>query len=253
MTIKTRGIIIRSMKYGETSLIVDVLTEAKGLRTYIVSGVRQSKSKIGAALLQVPSLVELEAYERENTNTQKINRLREIKSAYIFQKIPFEVQRGAVALFLAEVIRRVIREDGIDGEHEVMFRFLFEAFLFLDTTQYSFANLPLGFLVTLSHFLGFLPHQNIDNQAVTEGGIFEIFDMKDGVFRREMIGHHDFMNEPQTQLFKQLLQTSFFEVHKLRFNRVERQELLKNLILFYSIHIEQMGKINAHLILQEIF
>lgn len=257
MTIKTRGIVIRAVKYGETSLIVDVLTEAKGLRTYIVSGVRQSKSKIGAALLQVPSLVALEAYERENANTQKINRLREIKPAYIFQKIPFDVQRGTVALFMAEVVRRIIREDGVGEEHETMFNFIFEAFHFLDTTEQSFANLHLGFLVALSHFLGFYPLQNIENQQVTEfteGGINgEVFDMKEGIFRTDTVGHRDFMNEYQTKLFKLLLQTDFFNTHTLHFSRSERQMLVKDLLTFFSFHIEQMGKINTHLILQEIF
>ncbi len=257
MTIKTRGIIIRAIKYGETSLIIDVLTEAKGLRTYIVSGVRQSKSKIGAALLQVPSLVELEAYERENVNIQKINRLREIKAAYVFQKIPFEVQRGAVALFMAEVVRRVIKEDGVGEEHEAMFSFIFEAFRFLDTTEHSFANLHLGFLLTLSHFLGFAPSPKQENQHVTggtEGGIYhEVFDMKEGIFRNDSVGHRDFMNEHQTKLFKLLLQSNFLDIHKLHFSRIERQMLLKDLLIFFSFHIEQMGKINTHLILQEIF
>ena len=206
MTIKTRGIIIRAIKYGETSLIVDVLTEAKGLRTYIVSGVRQSKSKIGAALLQVPSLVALEAYERENVNIQKINRLREIKPAYIFQKIPFDIQRGAVALFMAEVVRRIVREDGMGEEHASMFVFIFEAFHFLDTTTQSFANLHLGFLVALSHFLGFYPLQSVENQQVNEELInSEVFDMKEGIFRTDTVGHQDFMNEYQTKLFKLLL------------------------------------------------
>lgn len=254
MTIKTRGIIIRTVKYGETSLIVDVLTEAKGLRTYIVSGVRQSKSKIGAALLQVPSLVALEAYERENVNIQKINRLREIKLAYVFQKIPFDIQRGAIALFMAEVVRRIVREDGMGEEHASMFVFIFEAFRFLDTTTQSFANLHLGFLVMLSHFLGFYPLQNAKNPPITEGVINdEIFDMKEGIFRNDAIGHRDFIDAHQSKLFKLLLQTNFFDIHTLHFSRVERQTLLKNLLTFFSLHIEQMGKMNTHLILQEIF
>ena len=44
MTHKTRGIVLRSIKYGETSLVVTVFTELFGIQTYMVNGVRSSKS-----------------------------------------------------------------------------------------------------------------------------------------------------------------------------------------------------------------
>ena len=77
MVIKTRGIVLRTVKYSETSVIVDIFTEHFGLRSYIISGVRTSKSKVAAGLLQVMSLVEIVAYEK----AEKLNRLTEIRAA----------------------------------------------------------------------------------------------------------------------------------------------------------------------------
>jgi len=49
---KIRGIVIKYIKYGDTSIIVNIFTEAFGLQTYIVNGARSKKSKGKIALYQ---------------------------------------------------------------------------------------------------------------------------------------------------------------------------------------------------------
>lgn len=241
MIIKTRGIVIRTMKYSETSLIVDVLTHEVGLRTYIVSGVRQAKAKFGAALLQVPSLLNLVAYETDDPT--RMNRVKEIKAAHIFQKIPFDIQRGAMALFVAEVLRRTIRE------HEALpdlFDFAFDVFLLLDQTDLPTHNLHLAFLIKLSDFLGFAPFLS----DYTGGGV--VFDLKDGKFTTQTVGHTHFMTVEQTQIFGRLLETPFSEFHNLAITRTQRQQLLTDLLTYFQFHIEGMAEIQSHKILQEV-
>ena len=60
MLIKTRGIIFKSIKYSETSLILDVYTEELGLQKYIISGVRSKKARTTAGMLQIMSLLDLD-------------------------------------------------------------------------------------------------------------------------------------------------------------------------------------------------
>jgi DNA repair protein RecO (recombination protein O) len=54
----TKGIVIRTVKYGETSLVVSAFTELFGLQQYMVNGVRTSKRSngISAAQLQVGNI-----------------------------------------------------------------------------------------------------------------------------------------------------------------------------------------------------
>ena len=47
MVHKTKGIVLRTVKYGETSVIVTILTELFGLQSYLVNGVRTSSGKGG--------------------------------------------------------------------------------------------------------------------------------------------------------------------------------------------------------------
>jgi DNA repair protein RecO (recombination protein O) len=49
MTHKTKGIVLRNIKYGETSLVVNIFTELFGIQTYLVNGVRSSKKSSAKA------------------------------------------------------------------------------------------------------------------------------------------------------------------------------------------------------------
>ncbi|RME94235.1 MAG: DNA repair protein RecO, partial [Bacteroidetes bacterium] len=151
MLLKTRAIVFRTYKYGETSLIVELYTEQKGLRKYIIGGVRSAKARTSAGLLQLMSLIEVVAYEREDKD---LNRLKEVRPAYLFQSIPFDVRKGAIGLFMVEIARKAIRER---EPNAALFHFLFQSFRYLDQTTQGNSNLHLSFLLELSRYLGIAP------------------------------------------------------------------------------------------------
>ncbi len=240
MLIKTRGIIFRAVKYSETSIITDVYTEEKGLRTYIISGVRTKKSKVSAGLLQVMSLVDLIVYHRDDKDMQRI---KEIKPAHVFQSIPFDVRKGAIGMFMVELARKAIREQ---EENQSLFHFLFQTFQHLDTTKEAIGNLHLCFMIGLSGYLGFLP----EGEATPSK---PFFDLREGVFTPESPHHSYVLKEEMALLFSQFLKTTPESCHHISINRSLRNELLQQLITFYRLHIENLQTINSHLILKEIF
>lgn len=239
MLIKTRGIIIRTKKYSESSIIADIFTEAKGLRSYIVSGVRAKKSKFPPGLLQIMSLVDMVAYHRDDRD---LTRIKEIKSAYIYQSLPFEVIRRSVGIFMAEIARKTIRES---EENIPLFRFLFDSFAFLDSTGESVANLHISFLVNLSTFLGFMPGGERSPET-------PFFDLKEGVFTPGGFDHTYFLNENLSILLDRFLNMPFTEVHRITIQREQRKLLLSHLLDFYNLHIENLAEIRSHEILEEV-
>lgn len=240
MLLKTRGIVFRAIKYSETSLIVDIYTEARGLRKYIISGVRKARSSVSAGLFQVMSLVEIVAYEREGKD---LNRLKEIRPAYIYRSIPFELQKGSVGLFMAEISRKTMREA---EENSSLFDFFFRAFQYLDQTPHSVANLHLQFMLELTSYLGFVPGEAYSSET-------PYFDLQEGVFVAETGSHPHFLDPPQAALLNQLLDSSLESCHEVKIGREERRKLLQHLLDYYRLHLEGFPEITAHLILQEIF
>ena len=239
MLFKTRGIILRSIKYSETSIIADIFTEEKGLRSFIISGVRTKKAKVSASVLQVMNLVDMVAYFREEKD---LHRIKEIKVDQVFTSIPFDLVKGAVGLFMVEVARKTIRES---EENRKLFTFLFETFRLLDTTDYPVSNLHLSFMVELSAFLGFMPGgEYMDNQS--------FFDLEEGVFVEQAPSHVHFLDNTFSALLHQFLNTAIWESHTIKIDRASRKALLNYLLLFYKLHIENFQKINAHEILEEV-
>ncbi len=251
MVIKTRGIVLRTVKYSETSVIADIFTEQFGLRSYIISGVRAAKSKVSAGLLQVMSLVEIVAYEKP----EKLNRLTEIRAAHVYATLPFEMQRMSVGLFIAEVARRTIR--GTE-ENRALFTLLFDVFKFLDMTDGSVANLHLAFLVELSGHFGFRPEENEEEYYDDE---ILIFDLREGTFLPfyedeegediEPLEPH-FLPANLTTILRGFLKTPWHESAHIKMNRDERRALIGELLRFYQWHLEGFPDIQSFKILQEI-
>lgn len=238
--IKTRGIIFRTVKYSETSIIADIFTETAGLRTYIVSGVRQTRAKIPAGLMQVMSLVDIVAYDK----AEKLNRIKEIRAAHVYTRLPFEIERSSIGIFMAEIARRSLRET---EKNEALFQFLFEIFRFLDETQKPFFNLHLLFMLDLSGFLGFKPFDDGEESPHL------VFDLKEGVFTADTVGHTHFLSERLTQILRGVLASSYDTIENVKMTRDERRQLLDQLVQFYRWHIEGFPEINTLKILQEIF
>ena len=84
-------------------MILDIYTEEKGLKNYIISGVRSKRSKQKIGLLQVGSLVEMVAYFRTK---KSLNRIKEIKATQIYHSIPYDLMKGTISLFMIELAQK---------------------------------------------------------------------------------------------------------------------------------------------------
>lgn len=240
MLIKTKGIVLRTVKYSETSLICDVYTEKLGLQTYIISGVRKKNAKIGASLLQVMSLLDIVAYHREN---KEMHRTKEIKPAFVYSEIPFQLQKSAVGVFIAELLQKTVKEA---PPNSALFEFIWNTYMYLDLTKDSVANLHLIFMVQLAEYLGFMP-----------GGTYEkeksYFDLKEGIFTVEEPLHTYSLSHHQSDLLQKLSDLPITESHNIQLTRYNRQKLLNRLIEFYQYHIDDFQTLNSHEIFKEVF
>ncbi len=149
-THKTRGIVLRTVKYGETSLIVTIFTELFGVQSYIVNGVRTSTKKgTGKAnLFQPTAILDLVIYHNE---LKHLNRIKEFKWHYLYKHIFSDVPKNAVALFMIELVTKCLKQPEPNPE---LFEFCEDAFIHLDESSGSvMANFPLFFACIFRLFL----------------------------------------------------------------------------------------------------
>ena len=97
---KVRGIVLNTIKYGESSMVAHLLTDVAGRKSYMVQGIGKGSGRKGGkgALFQPMFLVDLVALESSHT---QIDRIKEASLAMPLQSIPFDVRKSTVALFMA--------------------------------------------------------------------------------------------------------------------------------------------------------
>src|SRR6185295_4725918 len=148
---RTRGIVFRTVKFSETSVISKIYTEKFGMRSYIVNGVRSEKSKTKAVLLHVMSMLDMEVYHHEHRN---LNRIKEMRPAYVVTSLLFDPLKSSLGLFMMEVLNKCIHEEEANEE---MFAFITGKLQSLDQQQKIQAYYLLKFLLELSSLIGFYP------------------------------------------------------------------------------------------------
>lgn len=218
---------------------MDIFTEERGLRSYLISGVRSKRGKTKASLLQLMSLVEMVAYDKHERG---LNRVKEIRPAEVYHSLPFDVRKSAIGLFMIEVARKSIREP----EHNPrLFEFLFRSFHFLDDTTGPVNNLHLHFLLELSFHLGFVPNGSWAEET-------PFFDLQEGIFVPQAPTHGYHLGTEESRKMYQLLNCSYANCSEVPLNSAQRRLLLRKLIDFFRFHVEQLSEIHAHEVLQEV-
>lgn len=240
MLIGTRGIILRYVKYSETSLILDIFTREYGLKTYIAGGVRKVNSASGAALYQVANIVEIVAYDKANT---KINRLKEIKSARSLNRLSMEILRFSVALFILEVLLKCLKEK---EKNEELYDFIENTLVLIDQSNSSLKNVHLTVLCKMTRFFGFKPENNYSMENC-------YFDMRDGHFCKQQPYHNDQFSRSEASVFNKLINTDIENSALFNITHAERQKMLEKLILYYKIHLTDFGRIKTLEVFKNIF
>ena len=236
MLVKTKAIVISSLKYQEKSLIVKCFTQSDGLKSYFVpNAFSAKKSNQKIAYFQPLSLLEIEANHK---NKGTLEHFKEIKLAHAYQTISSDIVKSTIIMFLSEIIHHSIHEE---EKNENLFDFLESALLWLDAHD-EMANFHLILMLEMTKFLGFYP----DTSEIE----FNFFDNKEGVF--SPFQGISCLSEHETFLFKKLIYLKFDSDQKV-FAGIERQLLLKILLHYYTIHLEGFKKPKSLDVLKEVF
>ena len=238
---KARGVVLNTLKYGESSIIAHILTDVAGRRGYMVQGLGKGKgsSRGKGALFQPMFLVEFVGLE---SNKMDLDRLKEVTLAEPLQTIPFDVRKSTIALFISEVLYKLVREV---EPNSPLFEFVYDSVVALDRMNEGVYNFHLWFMVALSRHLGFYP-----SGEYAEG---MIFDIESGCFAATPPLGGLYINADNTLLFHQLLESSPADLAQIALSRVQRKDFLGALLAYYGYHLDTIHTISSLRILSEVF
>ena len=97
---KTKGIVLNHIRYGDTSLVTTIYTEALGRKSFLIQGVYKKKTKFPPTFFQPLTLLELEI---EVKPKRELQRIREIGLDIPFHSLPFDAVKRAISMFISEI------------------------------------------------------------------------------------------------------------------------------------------------------
>lgn len=228
MITKTRGIVIKYLKYRESSIIVHIFTEDFGMVSFIINGIRSPKSKRSIGYFQPFSLLDLVVYMKPN---REIQRLSEYKFCLPLHNIQQDIRKSSIALFLTEILGKLLVHEQ-DDEHRQIFNYLAESVQVLDQMTSEIENFHLHFLLKLMPYLGVGIE---DGDSLIHSMELEMTKQDDQLI--EFISH--ILSSPVIQPIRKNSQ--------LRFRTLD-------LILNYlQHHVTQLGEIRSLKVLHQVF
>lgn len=238
---------LRTVKYGETSIIVSAYTELFGLQSYLINGVRTAGKKGSGkiAFFQPAALLEMEVYHNE---LKQLNRVKEFKFFHLYKAIFSDILKNGIAMFMVELLTKCISQPEINYG---LFEFVEDCLLELDSCEKKeMANFPVFFSVHLSNFFGFMPG-NIPQSLEKSEHI--LFDLEEGVFTDQPVSHNHYLNTTPASILAEIaLARQPKELKEISTNAETRRLILEAMEQYYGLHISGFGKMKTLPVLKAI-
>jgi len=238
----TKGIVLRAVKYGDTSVVATIFTSYFGVQSYMVQGVRSNKVKNNkAGLLQPSTMLDMVVYNKPFAGLQRI---KEMQFAHLYKTLQQDIVKNSIALFSIELLLRLLPENAPAPE---LFDFSMEYFMRMDDmASDEIANFPLFFIVQCGSMLGFELKGNYSTATpylnLYEGGFSSIAPISD-------INIDDAEAKALGDI---LIVRKFTDLKAVDMNATMRFHLLEWYIAFLHNHTQHMGNIKSLTVLQAI-
>ena len=240
MDYKTSAIVLRSLKYGDKRVIVDMFTRQHGRLSYIVPLPTSARSKIKKQYFQPLTLLNIEGKLRPQSQLQHLDDASLLVPLPSLLTVPTKL---ALGLFVAEFLCHALRDE---QQNEPLFDYIQGSIEWLDAASQSYANFHLVFLMRLSRFLGFYP--NLDDYRP---GCY--FDLRAATFCTVPPLHRDFLQPDETATILQLMRMDFTTMHLFHLNRQQRNRILEVCLAYYQLHLPDFAEMRSLAVLRELW
>ena len=235
----SRALVIKSIKHGETSLIVSCYLEEIGYRSFLVKGLYSSKnSRFSKAHFFPLNVININYSFNLSKN---LGFIKEVKSEVLFNSLHSNVQKSSVIVFLSEILNSVFKEE-LEVNQD-LFDFLLNSLVWYDNVI-ECNNYHIKFLIELSKYIGF--HPNIIN----ENDLY--FCLESGT-TSNIKPNGGSINGEDLKLFRKLLGMKFEDLNTMNISRESRTSILKKIIDYYSLHLQMFKTPKSINVFTEVF
>ncbi|MBD5372048.1 MAG: hypothetical protein HDR75_01700 [Bacteroides sp.] len=169
--------------------------------------------------------------------------MREPRALMPLHQIISSPERSAVALFIAEVLERVLRQS---EPEPLLFDFIIDAISRLNSPLTPPANFHLCFMIRLAEMLGIAPDPFDFRPGM-------VFDMADGIFRLSAPLHGRNLSAADSAIAASILRMTWQNQAAFRLDRNARNQILEKILDYYSLHLTDLSTLRSPSILHSLF
>ncbi len=240
MQVKCRCIVLRTVKYGDRSVIIDLLTREYGRMSVVWRMPKLGRGSVRRQYLQTLSVLEVVCDRRSAVS---LPLLKEARMAEPYSTMQTDPVKSCVAFFIAEFLCLATRSE---QENPFLYDFVESSLVWYDASLVATANFHLMFMMRVSRFLGFYP--NVEDYS--EG---DFFDLRAGRFTSVSPLHGDFLRPDESRSICTLMRMTASNMHLFRLSRTQRNNIVEVLLRFYSLHIPDFRPLKSWDVLREVF
>ncbi len=235
-----RGIVLRTVRFSDTSLIADVFTSSYGYMSFVVKRSSSRRTSASSAFWQPLSMI---GFQADIRSVARLPRPSDVHFYYRYANIPYSPVKTAVMLFLAEFLSAVLREE---KQNTPLFQYVEHSLQWFDEARYpaAIANFHLVFLMHLSRFIGIYP--NFESPS-------DYFDLLSGTYQPLPPLHHNYIKGEEARLLPLLFRMNYSTAHLFKFSAHQRRRIVEVLNAFYRIHVPSFPELKSLQVLHEVF
>jgi len=233
MLLSSKGIVLQSIKYGDSSLISKVFSEEKGLIS-IISNRSKSKKNRTVNYLQPLSPIHFVCYLSNKSNIHRLKEISFDKESVFGNE---NVAVSAIRFFLAEFLCVVVKEE---EQNQSLFSFLHKKVLDLSCcSQTALSDFHICFLIDFLDLLGIYPNLNIEHSFL---------DLQEGITTSNKPQH---VNYYKKEDFSLLLN---YTEQRANLNKTQKKALLALLMDYYILQLGgEMKAMKSREVLEVVF
>lgn len=249
---RLRGIVLRTVRYGDSGHIVDMYTNLRGRMSFVMKrsklvGACRSSRFVPSHLL-VLSMLEFDC----NIHGQRRLPLPcNVRLYNVYGSIQSNPVKSVVAMFVAEFLVNALREE---SPNPLLYEYLESSLLWLDGCTQGYANFHLVFIMRMTRFLGIYPGLDKRKEERGEGrGEGYYYDLMNSEYNAALPKHPHYINPNEARTIPYLLYMNYDNMHLYKFSREQRRRCLEVINDYYRLHLPGFGELKSMDVFKELF
>lgn len=237
---KTKAIVLYTLKLGDDKLIVDFLTCGGERLSCVAFAGRTARSAIRRHTLQPMSIMDIEYGGRADA---RLKRLRGARIAMPLGALCEDAGKLSAAMFVSELLRHATVDE---HTNPALYTYVERSMRWLDQCASPAPNFHIVFMLGLTRFIGFFPNV----EGYSEG---DVFDMRQACFTHKAPPHGDYIDTIGVAVMLNLMRMDYATMSLFRMSHAERTVITDTILRYYRLHVPGFPAMRSLPVLKQLW